>query len=240
MKKTTKIILLTLVATSTILFCSSVLAADLTPGDETVKLENPIGTTDIRVLAGQILKTALGILGSLTLVAIVYGGFMWLTSGGNQERVKKGTQTMMWAVAGVFLVFSSYAIINTIITGIGATGEGLELGDKDKTAASTAAATGTESNVCDGKTCWYKVGSSSVNQYNEPGKLFSPTKSKFSTKSACFVATEEVDHKTGSKQGIYIKVSYNGSDIWFRTNIGSTEYWKKVSDPKKDCKSFPK
>lgn len=99
-------------------------APNPTPGDDTVSLGNPINTTDIRVLAGRGIATALGILGSLALAAFVFGGFLWLTSAGNQDRIKKGTQTMIWAAAGVFLVLASYAILNAIVTGIGATGGG--------------------------------------------------------------------------------------------------------------------
>ncbi len=78
-----------------------------------VKLCNPIesGTIDIKVILGGIIKFALGIVGSLTLLMLVWGGFLWLTSGGNPERVKKGTQTMLWATIGVILVFASYLIV---------------------------------------------------------------------------------------------------------------------------------
>lgn len=93
---------------------------DPTPGDDIVELANPVGSTNIQELVGKGIATALTILGSLALVAFVLGGLLWLTSGGNQERVKKGTQTMVWAAAGVFLVFASYAILNAVIAGIGA------------------------------------------------------------------------------------------------------------------------
>jgi hypothetical protein len=238
MKHIMNIVLFAVVFAGSVALHANVYAQTPTPGDDKVTLENPIGTTDIRVITGRIISTALGILGSITLIAIVYGGFLWLTSAGNQERIKKGTQTMMWAIAGVFLVFSGYAILNTIIAGIGATGQGVQIDSGQS--PGTGAAPPAETSVCEGKTCWYKIGSSAVNQYQEPGTFFSPAKPKFSTAGACFVALEEVNHQVGNRKGVYIKVQYAGSDTWFRTNIGSTEYWKKVADPSKDCKSYPK
>ncbi|OGH69362.1 MAG: hypothetical protein A2754_02410 [Candidatus Magasanikbacteria bacterium RIFCSPHIGHO2_01_FULL_47_8] len=80
---------------------------------ECVVLENPLGTTDVPTLLGTLIKAALGIIGSLTLLMLIWGGFQWLTSAGNAEKVKSGTQTMIWAVIGVVLVFSSYLILST-------------------------------------------------------------------------------------------------------------------------------
>ena len=68
----------------------------------------------------------LTVVGSLALVMFVVGGFFYLTSAGNQERVKRGTQTMLWAAIGIAVVFSSYTILNTLILGLtgGASGGG--------------------------------------------------------------------------------------------------------------------
>ena len=108
------------------------------PGDPpvtTVKLQNPLenplaktadeklkGQTDMRVLLGNIIKGAMGIVGSLTLLVFVYGGFLWLTSAGKAEQVKKGTDAMMWAAIGLFLIFGAYAILSLVLEAIGAKG----------------------------------------------------------------------------------------------------------------------
>ncbi len=127
-----KIILFLIVALSASLFVASISLA-ATDSKKTTKttspcpdnlnreclaLENPIGSgktgiTDVNVLLGTLIKAALGIVGSLTLLMLVWGGFQWLTSAGNAEKVKKGTQTMIWAIVGVALVFSSYIILKT-------------------------------------------------------------------------------------------------------------------------------
>jgi len=83
--------------------------------------DKPQGQTDLRIILGNVVKKALTILGSITLLVFVYGGFLWLTSAGNSDRVKTGTQTMIWAALGVFIIFSSYAILSLVISGLGAT-----------------------------------------------------------------------------------------------------------------------
>ncbi len=82
------------------------------------KLTNPIGTTDIKVILGQVLYKVLGVLGGITLLVFVVGGAYWLLSAGNPERVKKGTETMVWAVIGLFVIFASYGLLTMFIGGI--------------------------------------------------------------------------------------------------------------------------
>ena len=106
---------------STLFFAVPAFAVD-TPDPTKVELENPMGAgrTDVRAILGDIIKYAMGILGSLTLLVFVYGGFLWLISAGSDERVKKGSQTMLWAVIGIFIIFASYGILTLVFNAIGA------------------------------------------------------------------------------------------------------------------------
>ena len=74
-------------------------------------LPNPLGTTDISVLAGRIIKAVLGLVGVFALVMFIYGGVLWMSSGGSEEKIKKGKETLVWAVAGLALIFFSYAVL---------------------------------------------------------------------------------------------------------------------------------
>ncbi len=94
--------------------------------DNSVKLVNPIGgtdanpqgNTDMRLIMGRAIQITLGFLGSITLAVLFYGGFMWLTSAGNSDKVSKGSKTMLYAVLGLFIIFGAYGILNTFINGI--------------------------------------------------------------------------------------------------------------------------
>jgi|GEM_PF-5196510 len=57
----------------------------------------------------------LGIVGALALLMFVWGGFQWLMSGGEEERVKSGTATLRNAVIGLLIVFGSWIAVNFII-----------------------------------------------------------------------------------------------------------------------------
>jgi len=117
-------ILLTLCS---VVFFSGALAAPIpvfadSPPPPKVALENPLGTDkSIPEIFGGGMKVVLGLLGSLALLAFFYGAMMWLFSFGSPEKIKKGTQSMLWAGIGVLVIFSAYAILNAIIEyGLGA------------------------------------------------------------------------------------------------------------------------
>jgi len=112
-------IIITLFA-SCFVFVPNVSAAD----PNITSLDNPLqyqdgdvmkGITDVQVLIGVIIKSVLGILGSVTLLMFVWGGIILLNSRGNEEKIKSGTNTMLFAGLGVFVVLSSYILVNFII-----------------------------------------------------------------------------------------------------------------------------
>ena len=71
---------------------------------DVVTLDNPLGSiTTVPDLAGNIIKTMMGVMGSLTLLAFVYGSFLWLTSAGEAEKITTGKNTMLYAMIGIFV-----------------------------------------------------------------------------------------------------------------------------------------
>ncbi len=54
----------------------------------------------------------LGTVGSLVLVVLVWGGFLWLTSAGNSERIQKGKTAMTGSLIGLLIIFGAYTTIN--------------------------------------------------------------------------------------------------------------------------------
>lgn len=65
-------------------------------------------------LLGRIISVAMGILGSIALAMVVYGGLLMMLSAGNAERSKKGTQILIWAGLGVIVIFASYALVDLV------------------------------------------------------------------------------------------------------------------------------
>jgi len=119
------LIFLTLICTNILLFPLNTISADCSgsSSDGTKTLCDPLGnqnnTNNIQTLIGTIIKAVLGVVGSLALVMFIYGGLLWMTAAGNTERVEKGKKTIVWAVLGLVVIFTSYALVKFILLAIG-------------------------------------------------------------------------------------------------------------------------
>ena len=90
-----------------------------------VTLDNPLGqgNDDPRAVVGNVIRAILGIVGSLTLLVFMYGGFLWVTSAGSEEKITKGKNIIIWASFGLAVIFASYALVTFIVGAL--TGEPL-------------------------------------------------------------------------------------------------------------------
>lgn len=75
-----------------------------------------IYSADPTELYARIIKGLLGFVGITALLAFVYAGFLFLTSTGNPEQVKKAKDTMIYAVIGITVAMTSYAILNFVFS----------------------------------------------------------------------------------------------------------------------------
>ena len=80
------------------------------------------GIADFMIVGDTIVKLLLGLSGSIMLLMIVYGGFLWLTSGGASGQVDKGKKVVVGAVIGLFIVFAAYIAVQFILEAMGVTG----------------------------------------------------------------------------------------------------------------------
>lgn len=91
-------------------------------------IEEPLGlpATDIRLIVANIIRAALALMGIVLLVITIYGGYLWMTSGGNEDQIGKAKKILINAVIGLIIILSAYAIVAFVmrILGVGGMGEG--------------------------------------------------------------------------------------------------------------------
>lgn len=80
-----------------------------------VAAEGGLGNADSDTAIQAIINTVLGFLGLIALVVILLGGFKWMTSGGNDEKVKKAKATLMAGITGLIIVLAAYVIVGFVI-----------------------------------------------------------------------------------------------------------------------------
>jgi hypothetical protein len=62
-----------------------------------------------------VIKGVLGVMGGLVLLMVVWGGTVWMSAAGNPEKVKSGSQTILWALLGAIITSASYIILSSIM-----------------------------------------------------------------------------------------------------------------------------
>lgn len=80
-----------------------------------------LSTQSLQVTVGALIQQFLTLIGVVLVVVIIYAGFMWMTAGGDTEKIKKAKAWLTNAIVGLIIVFAAYAIaefvIDAIITG---------------------------------------------------------------------------------------------------------------------------
>ncbi|MGE5425508.1 MAG: pilin [Bacillota bacterium] len=61
-------------------------------------------------LIALIIKVALGLLGVIFIILIIFSGYRWMTASGNEEAVNKSKKTIQMAIIGLVIVLAAYSI----------------------------------------------------------------------------------------------------------------------------------
>ena len=75
----------------------------------------------IEPIAGTIISVFLSLLGVVFLILMIYGGYMWMSAAGNDDKVSKAQSLIKSAVLGLIVVVAAYAITIFVISRLTAT-----------------------------------------------------------------------------------------------------------------------
>ena len=70
-----------------------------------------------KTLQGGI-NLAIGVIGFIAVVVIIYGGFMYTTSAGDSNKVTKAKNAIMYGIIGLVVAMLAFAIVNFVIGGL--------------------------------------------------------------------------------------------------------------------------
>jgi hypothetical protein len=74
--------------------------------------------TSLAAIVGTIISYAMGIIGTVLLVLILYGGFLWMTAAGEEEKVTKAKDIIKNAVIGLIIVVLAYGIAKFVVNAL--------------------------------------------------------------------------------------------------------------------------
>lgn len=74
------------------------------------------GSIGIPEFLGSFAGAALALSGSIFLFLIIYGGIIIMTAAGDTTKIKKGKDIIVWAIIGVLILGSAYALTTFVFS----------------------------------------------------------------------------------------------------------------------------
>jgi len=74
-----------------------------------------LGNRDIRDTIASIINVALGLLGIVAIVIVIYAGFLWMTAGGSDDKIKEAKGWLTGGIIGLVIILSAYAIARFVV-----------------------------------------------------------------------------------------------------------------------------
>jgi TRAP-type C4-dicarboxylate transport system permease small subunit len=87
------------------------LAATITPG--AIGYDSPI--TNASTFLARALGVTYSIAGIVAVIVIIIGGFMYITSAGNTDRIKTAKNAILYSVIGLVVVITAFIITRYVI-----------------------------------------------------------------------------------------------------------------------------
>lgn len=82
--------------------------------------ENATGIFDEGGIFRTIVNTLLFIIGAIAVIMIIFGGFKYVTSGGDSNGVTSAKNTILYAVIGLIVAVLAFAIIDFVLDSLNA------------------------------------------------------------------------------------------------------------------------
>lgn len=110
-----KFLLFFILITASFLLAHFGLAQELNTGNQFAEATG-LPSADPRLIAARIVQIFLGFLGVIAVALIVYAGFLWMTSQGNQEKIEQAKSILKNTIIGLLIVLSAFGIVSFIMS----------------------------------------------------------------------------------------------------------------------------
>lgn len=83
--------------------------------DPTVNCGAGEADTFINSIAGSVIKILFRVLGAVSVIVIIIGGFRFVVSGGNPDNAKKARESILYAIYGIVIAVAAEAIVRFVL-----------------------------------------------------------------------------------------------------------------------------
>lgn len=83
--------------------------------DGNIATDTTVFGGSLRAAIQTIINFFLFFLGTIAVAMVVYGGFMYITSQGDDGQTEKGRKIIQYAAIGIIIILISYALVATLL-----------------------------------------------------------------------------------------------------------------------------
>ncbi len=77
-----------------------------------------LGNADPRDMAVSVIQVILGFLAIIVVILILYGGFLWMTAAGNEDKVDTAKKIITAGVVGLVIIMAAWGIAKFVVEAI--------------------------------------------------------------------------------------------------------------------------
>ncbi len=84
---------------------------------------NQLPNESVGTFVGDIIRWVLGLIGVILVALIVYGGFLYMTSAGNEDQVDRAKKVLTYSIIGLIVIVIAWIAADYIMSAVlGTTG----------------------------------------------------------------------------------------------------------------------
>jgi len=72
----------------------------------------------LQIIVARLIRTFLSVLGIIAVIIVLYGGFVWMTAGGDPDKVDKAKKILINAVIGLAIILLSWSITTFVLNSL--------------------------------------------------------------------------------------------------------------------------
>lgn len=80
---------------------------------------NPLRITGPEDILAVAINVLMAFIGSISLILYIYAGFLWMSAGGNTEKVTRAKSILVWTTLGIIAMGASYLIVRVVLETVG-------------------------------------------------------------------------------------------------------------------------
>lgn len=85
-----------------------------TPADD-ISGQIGLGQSGLKDTVINIMRFTLGLLGIVSAIMVIYGGYRWLTAGGNEQQIEHAQSILRSAVIGLVIIILAWSIVSFVL-----------------------------------------------------------------------------------------------------------------------------